>query len=52
LEPTIIIGKDGVTVVDAKTTADSAREVLAEIAKLRPTPVTTVILTHSDGFMA
>lgn len=45
----IIIGKDGVIVVDAKTTADSAREVLAEIAKLTPKPVTTAILTHSDG---
>ena len=29
----IIIGKDGVIVVDAKTTPDSARQVLAEIAK-------------------
>jgi glyoxylase-like metal-dependent hydrolase (beta-lactamase superfamily II) len=45
----IIIGKDGVIVVDAKTTADSAKQVLAEIAKLTPKPVTTVILTHSDG---
>jgi len=41
----IIIGKDGVIVVDAKTTADSAKQVLAEIAKLTPKPVTTVILT-------
>ena len=45
----IIIGKDGVIVVDAKTTADSAQQVLAEIAKLTPKPVTTVIITHSDG---
>ncbi len=45
----IIIGKDGVIVVDAKTTPDSAKEVLAEIAKLTPKPVTTVIITHSDG---
>jgi len=45
----IIIGTDGVIVVDAKTTADSAKAVLAEIAKLTPKPVTTVILTHSDG---
>ena len=45
----IIIGKDGVIVVDAKTTADSAKQVLAEIAKLTPKPVTTVIVTHSDG---
>src|SRR5215467_3463652 len=45
----IIIGKDGVIVVDAKTTADSAKQVLSEIAKLTPKPVTTVILTHSDA---
>jgi cyclase len=45
----IIIGKDGVIVVDAKTTADSAKQVLAEIAKLTPEPVTTVIITHSDA---
>jgi cyclase len=45
----IIIGKDGVIVVDAKTTPASAKEVLAEIAKLTPKPVTTVMITHSDG---
>lgn len=45
----IIIGQNGVIVIDAKTTADSAKEMLAEIAKLTPKPVTHVILTHSDG---
>jgi cyclase len=45
----IIIGKDGVIVVDAKQTAASAKEVLGEIAKLTPKPVTTVMITHSDG---
>ena len=45
----IIIGKTGVIVIDAGTTADSAKERLAEIAKLTPKPVTHVILTHSDG---
>jgi cyclase len=44
-----IVGKDGVIVVDAKMTAASAQEMLAEIAKITPKPVTTVILTHSDG---
>jgi len=44
-----IVGKDGVIVVDAKMTAASAKDVLAEIAKITPKPVTTVILTHSDG---
>jgi cyclase len=45
----IIIGKTGVIVVDAKGSANSAKAVLAEIAKLTPKPVTHVILTHSDG---
>lgn len=45
----IIIGQNGVIVIDAKTTAASAKEMLAEIGKLTPKPVTHVILTHSDG---
>ena len=44
-----IIGKDGVIVIDAKTSPDSAKEMLADIAKLTPEPVTHVILTHSDA---
>src|SRR5947207_5485932 len=46
---TIIIGKTGVIVVDAKQTAAGAKELLAQIAKITPKPVTTVIITHSDG---
>jgi cyclase len=42
------IGRKEVVVIDAKMTADSAREMLAQIGKLTPNPVTTVILTHSD----
>jgi glyoxylase-like metal-dependent hydrolase (beta-lactamase superfamily II) len=45
----IIIGKDGVIIVDAKTTPDSAKEMLADVAKITPKPITTVILTHSDA---
>jgi glyoxylase-like metal-dependent hydrolase (beta-lactamase superfamily II) len=44
----LIIGKDGVVVVDAKTTPESAKEMLDDLAKLTPKPVTHVILTHSD----
>jgi cyclase len=44
----IIVGSTGVIVVDTKTTVDSAKEVLAEIAKITPKPVDTAILTHSD----
>lgn len=46
---TVIIGDKGVIVIDAKTTPDQGKELLADIAKITPKPVTTVILTHSDG---
>ena len=46
---TIIVGKTSVIVVDAKQTEAGAKDLLAEIAKLTPNPVKTVILTHSDG---
>jgi len=46
---TIYIGKAGVIVVDAKQTEAGAKDLLAEIAKITPKPVTTVFLTHSDG---
>lgn len=45
----VIIGDKGVIVVDAKTTEAGGKELLADIAKITPKPVTTVILTHSDG---
>jgi len=46
---TIIVGKTSVIVVDAKQTEAGAKDLLAEIAKITPKPVSTVILTHSDG---
>src|SRR4051812_12216906 len=46
---TIIIGKTGVIVVDAKQTEAGAKDLLAEIAKITPKPVMTAIITHSDG---
>ena len=46
---TIIIGKTSVIVVDAKQTDAGAKELLAEIARITPKPVTTAIITHSDG---
>jgi cyclase len=46
---TIIVGKTGVIVVDAKQTEAGAKALLDEVAKITPKPVTTVILTHSDG---
>lgn len=44
-----VVGKDGVVVFDAKLTSDSAKEMLAAIAKITPKPVTHVILSHSDA---
>ena len=44
-----IVGTNGVIVIDAKMTANSAKELLQEIAKVTPKPVTHVILTHSDA---
>ena len=45
----VIVGDKGVIVVDAKTTPAGGKELLDNIAKITPKPVTTVILTHSDG---
>jgi cyclase len=45
----VIVGDKGVIVIDAKTTPEGGKELLDNIAKITPKPVTTVILTHSDG---
>jgi cyclase len=45
----VIIGEKGVIVVDAKTTPAGGKELIEDIAKITSKPVTTVILTHSDG---
>jgi cyclase len=45
----VIIGDKGVIVIDAKTSAAGGKELLEDIAKITPKPVTAVILTHSDG---
>jgi glyoxylase-like metal-dependent hydrolase (beta-lactamase superfamily II) len=45
----VIIGDKGVVVIDAKTTPAGGKELLEDIAKITPKPVTTVILTHSDA---
>src|SRR5947208_16220454 len=45
----VIIGTNEVVVIDAKTTPAGGKELLDDIAKITPKPVTTVILTHSDG---
>ena len=45
----VIVGKNGVIVIDSKTSPAGGTELLADIAKITPKPVTTVLLTHSDG---
>jgi cyclase len=44
-----IVGSKEVIVIDAKMTADAAKAMLAEIAKVTPNPVKYIVLTHSDG---
>jgi glyoxylase-like metal-dependent hydrolase (beta-lactamase superfamily II) len=44
-----VVGKDGVTFVDNKNTPESEKQVLAEMAKITPNPVNTVIILHSDN---
>lgn len=44
-----IVGNKGVVLIDTKTTVDSEKGVIAEIAKVTPKAVDTVIITHSDG---
>jgi cyclase len=43
------IGENEVIVIDAKTSVESTKQVIAEIRKLTPKPITRIILTHSDG---
>jgi cyclase len=45
----VIVGQNGVIVVDAKTTPAGGKELLADIAMITPKPVTAVLITHSDG---
>ena len=43
------VTKKAVVAVDAKMTAESASAMLAEIRKITAAPLTTVVITHSDG---
>lgn len=43
------VGDKEVLVMDAKMTEESAKQMLSEIKKVTPNPVTKVVLTHSDG---
>jgi len=43
------IGEKEVLAIDAKMTEDTAKQMIAEIKKLTPHPVSYIALTHSDG---
>ncbi len=43
------VGKKDVLVVDAKMTADASRQMIEEIRKITPNPITKLVITHSDG---
>lgn len=45
---TIIIGQNGVIVVDAKNRAPDGKKLVEEVGRLTNKQITTVILTHSD----
>ena len=45
----VIVGPTSVILVDTKSTVDSEKGVIAEIAKITPKAVSTAIITHSDG---
>jgi cyclase len=43
------IGEKEVLAIDAKMTEDAAKQMIAEIRKLTPHPISYIVLTHSDG---
>jgi glyoxylase-like metal-dependent hydrolase (beta-lactamase superfamily II) len=43
------IGDKDVTVIDVKMTPEGAKAMIAEIGKITPKPIGTIILTHSDA---
>jgi cyclase len=45
----IIVGTNGVFLVDTKTTVASEKDVIAEVTKITSKPITAAIVTHSDG---
>jgi len=44
----LIVGDKDATVIDAKMTAESAKQMIEEVKKITPNPISRVILTHSD----
>jgi glyoxylase-like metal-dependent hydrolase (beta-lactamase superfamily II) len=44
-----VVADKEVVVIDTKMTEESAKQMIEEIKKVTPNPVTKIILTHSDG---
>lgn len=44
-----VVGEKAVAAIDAEMTADSATQMIEQIRKVTSLPLTTLILTHSDG---
>ena len=42
------VGEKEVLAIDAKMTEDAAKQMIAEIKKLTPNPISYITLTHSD----
>lgn len=47
--PTMIVGDDGIIIVDASETVDSMQEIMKEFRKITDLPVKAFILTHNHG---
>jgi cyclase len=45
----VIVGDEGVVVIDAKQTPDTAKEMIAKIGQITPKPITDIILTGYGG---
>src|SRR6266576_6339075 len=45
---TVIVGQNGVIVVDGKNREPDGKQLFEEVGKLTNKPITTVIFTHSD----
>ena len=45
----VIVGEKGVIVIDAKLNAAQGKQLVSDIAKITPKPITTVIFTHTDA---
>ena len=44
-----VVGAKEVIVIDSKSTEEATKAVLAEIRKVTPNPVRSIVLTHGDG---